>query len=477
MAELAAQTTAPALQQALLRLRAASRAEPFPTYDLRLDLLQRLLSMLRTSGGDFRAAISLDFGHRSPYDTQLGEVWLTVNQLQQAISELKSWMKPTRRKVNLAFWPARARTQFQPLGVVGILAPWNYPLMLPLTPLVGALAAGNRVMLKLSEHTERTSGLLAQRLREALGDEWVQVVQGDAEVGAAFSRLPFDHLFFTGSTAVGKQVALAAAENLVPTTLELGGKSPAILHAGFDLERFASRIVQGKCYSAGQSCVAPDYLLVPQGSEDAVVRALSARVAHCYPTLVNNPDYTAVNGKARRARLEALCEDAENKGARRVTVNPAGDDFAGSPKFPLTLLLGVTGDARVLHEEIFGPVLPIVPYHTLDAAIAYVNERPRPLALYYFDTNPQRIQRVLERTVSGGVTVNDTLMHFLNDDLPRGGVGASGYGRYHGQDGFKTFSHEKAVFEQASLNGTPLFAPPYGKHIDRILRLLVGRLD
>ncbi|MEN9580417.1 MAG: hypothetical protein RJA70_3426 [Pseudomonadota bacterium] len=466
--------THPELVAALAKLRASAQADPYPSYDWRRLQLQRLLAMLRASASDFIQAIAEDFGHRSPYDTKLGELWLCINQLQHALGGLKGWMKPVKRGVNLPFWPASARTQFQPLGVVGIIAPWNYPLMLAVQPLVGALAAGNRVMLKLSEHTERTSRLLAQRLTETLGPDLVAVVLGDADVGAAFARLPLDHLLFTGSSSVGQQVARAAAENLVPTTLELGGKCPAILHAGFSVERFAARVVQGKCYSAGQSCVAPDYLLVPHAATEAVVRALTARVSHCFPQQVNNPDYSGILGATRRQRLQRLCDDAENRGARRVTINPANEDFAGSGKLPLTLLLDVPGDARVLHEEVFGPVLPVITYDTLDDAIRYVNARPSPLALYYFDSEPARIRQVLERTLSGGVTINGTLMHFLNDDLPRGGVGQSGQGRYHGRYGFMTFSHEKAIFEQAALSGVGLFAPPYGKHVDRVLRLLIG---
>ncbi len=302
----------------------------------------------------------------------------------------------------------------------------------------------------------------------------VDVVTGGVDVGKAFSSLPFHHLLYTGSTGVGKLVMKAAAENLVPVTLELGGKSPTILHESYPVEKAASRIVWGKFTNAGQTCIAPDYVLAPRGRVDALVAALERKVRDSYPTLANNPDYTCVIDERHHARISALLEDAIAKGARAVELNPANESFEGSTKIPPTLLLDVTDEMMVMQEEIFGPLLPIVPYDRLDDAIRYVNDRPRPLALYYFDEDRDRAERVLERTVSGGAAINETLLHFGIDDMPFGGVGPSGMGAYHGRHSFETFSHKKSVLYQAKLNATALLSPPYGALIDRMLGLLIG---
>lgn len=452
------------------RLRAACEDDRYPALEARRAWLTSLERVLRANVDVITRAVSEDFGHRSPIDTKLGELWLTLSHLRYVRAHLGEWMQPRRKSPLVVLRPATAWGLPQPLGVVGIIAPWNYPLMLALTPLIGALGAGNHVMLKLSEHTPRTSELLARLLEQALPRDRVCVILGGPAMGQAVSELPFDHLLFTGAHSVGKRVAEAAAKNLVPVTLELGGKSPAILHAGFSLEKFAASVVQGKCYSAGQSCVAPDYLLVPRGLEGEVVDALRRRVARCFPTLRDNPDYTAVASPARKARLIELREEAISRGARAIELDPASESLEGTQKLALTLLLDVPPESRVQQEEIFGPLLPIVSYGTLDDALSYVNERPRPLALYYFDRDRTRQDRVLEQTHSGGVTLNDTLLHFLCDDLSRGGVGASGHGAYYGRKSFDTFSHQKSVVRQASFDAVGVFAPPYGTRIEWFIR-------
>jgi acyl-CoA reductase-like NAD-dependent aldehyde dehydrogenase len=340
--------------------------------------------------------------------------------------------------------------------------------------MTAALAAGNRVMLKMSEHTPETSATFARLIAQRFAPDEVAVITGDAEVGKAFSGLPFDHLLFTGSTQIGRHVMVEAATHLTPVTLELGGKSPAIVGPGYPIEHAAERIMTGKCLNAGQTCIAPDYALVPAGEVEAFVAAAKRFVADAYPDILRTRDFSTIVNERQFRRLVGYCEEATHKGARLVQL--AGDgiswDFA-TRRFPPVALLGADDHMHVMTQEIFGPILPIVPYQTLDEAIAYVNARPRPLALYYFDRDGARIDRVLKETVAGGVTVNDTILHIAQDDLPFGGVGPSGMGAYHGREGFETFSHRKAVFRQSRLNGMRLFKPPYGKVFDAMVKLLV----
>jgi coniferyl-aldehyde dehydrogenase len=420
-------------------------------------------------------AVRADFGNRSRHETILAEVFSLLSEIKHLKKNLKGWMKPRSRAVALTFQPASAKVIYQPLGVVGVIAPWNYPFQLALGPAAAALAAGNRVMVKPSELTPRTAALVERVLTKAFGKDLVAVVQGGAEVGAAFSALPFDHLLFTGSTKLGRLVMKAAAENLTPVTLELGGKSPCIVHESFPVEKAAERIVYGKCFNAGQTCIAPDYLLVPKAMVQPLTDALQAAVKRSYPTLADNPDYTAVVNDRHYARLRGLLDDAQKRGAKVVECNPGGEALdPAAHKLAPTLLLDVDDDMAVMQEEIFGPLLPIVPYESLEQAIAYVNDRPRPLALYYFDYDGKRADEVLSKTTSGGACVNETIMHFAVEDLPFGGVGPSGMGAYHGPEGFETFSHKKAVFQQSRLNGAGLIAPPYGDRINKMLKMLVG---
>ncbi len=463
-----------ALEASLARHRAAFRAEPYPDLATRRARVETLADALWAQREVFADAIAADFGHRSRHESLLADVGLSVMSLRDTVKHLPQWMEPERRKVALHFLPGSARVLPQPVGVVGVIAPWNYPVQLAVVPLGAALAAGNRVMLKPSELTPATSAALEVLLGGLFPEDVVSVHQGGADVGAAFAGLRFDHLFFTGSTAVGRRVMMAAAENLVPVTLELGGKSPAILGPGGSVSRAADRIANGKLFNAGQTCIAPDYVLVTPDRRDEMVEGLKRSITSRLPTLADNPDCTGIVNERHRARLQHLLDDAREKGATLVEVNPAAEDLSDSGKMAPTLVLDATEDMVILQEEIFGPLLPIVTVGSLDEAIAYVLDHPRPLALYLFESSGKRIDEVLKRTHAGGVTVNDTLLHIAQEDLPFGGVGPSGMGAYHGKEGFDTFSHRKAVFEQPRLNTSFLLDAPFGKGTERLVRLLVG---
>jgi coniferyl-aldehyde dehydrogenase len=415
-------------------------------------------------------AISADFGQRSRHETLIAESFILLADIAHTVRHLKRWMKPRRVATALHFIPGSSRIIPQPLGVVGIISPWNYPLQLAIVPAVAALAAGNRVMIKPSELTPRFSDLLGEILAERFAPEEMAVVTGDAEVAKAFSSLPFDHLFFTGSTAVGRHVGVAAAANLTPVTLELGGKSPAIVGADADLAVVAKKIAAGKLLNAGQTCIAPDYVLLPHASFDAFAHAYAKAVAELYPTLENNPDYTSIVNPRHYARLKGLIDDARAQGARFFEINP-GQEAAASEarKLRPTILSQVNDNMRVMQEEIFGPVLPVLGYGTLDEALNYVNSHPRPLALYWFSHDSAATARVLRETISGGVTVNDTLLHIAQANLPFGGVGPSGSGAYHGDYGFKLFSKEKPVFTQSRFSGSAMLFPPFGKRAETMI--------
>jgi coniferyl-aldehyde dehydrogenase len=439
----------------------------------RRDALDRLEALVRDNASAFCAAVQSDFRARSPHETRLLEVFPSIEAIRHARRHVKRWMRPQKRSTGLWYRPGRSRVDFQPLGVVGIVVPWNYPLYLAIGPAVAALSAGNRVLVKMSEAAPATGALLAKLVAERFDADILSVINGGPDVAREFVALPFDHLLFTGSTDVGRQVMRAAAQNLTPVTLELGGKSPAIVGRDIAVAEAASRIVYGKCLNAGQTCVAPDYALVPEERVDEFVAAAAASIAKLYPRLADNPDYTAIVNDRHRTRLEGYLRDAEERGARVVEVNPAREDLSKSPKMAPRLLTGVTDEMRVMQEEIFGPLLPVVPYRALDDALAFVNARPRPLALYVFDHDRRAIERVLAETVSGGVTVNETLLHLGQEDLPFGGVGPSGMGEYHGRAGFETFSKRKAIFFQTRFSGLKLFRPPYGERFDALLKFLL----
>ncbi len=469
-----ADTQAGGLDASFAALRRASSSQPPPGVAARRGYLRDLYRAIVARREDIAAAISSDFGHRSRHETLMAEIMVTATTIRYAIRHLPGWMRPRRRFAGLAFLPGRAKVMFQPRGVVGIISPWNYPFNLAISPLASALAAGNRVMIKPSEHTPATSALIGELAEALFASDHVSVVTGGPEVGAAFSRLPFDHLLYTGGTHIGREVMRAAADNLTPVTLELGGKSPAIVGQDYPLDRAALQISAGKWLNAGQTCIAPDYVLVPEDKLEEFVAAIGRATAALYPSLADNPDYTALNNPAHYARVAGYVENARAKGARIVEINPAGEALeAASRKMAPTLVIGATDDMAVLREELFGPVLPVIPYRGLDQAIAYVNDRPRPLALYYFDRDRGRAERVLRETTSGGAAINETVFQFAVDSLPFGGIGNSGLGgQIHGREGFETFSHKKSVFYQSRINGAFLLRPPFGRLTERILRIL-----
>ena len=445
-----------------------------PRYEQRLDALRALEASLTKRRHEIAAAISDDFGGRPAEETFALELFPLLNEIRHARRNLKRWMTPHRAPVAWPFQPSTARIVYQPLGVVGILSPWNCPLFLTLAPLTGVLAAGNHALLKPSELAPASAGIIAAIISDLFPPEYVATIVGDAETAADLTRLPFDHLLFTGSARVGRLVMKAASENLVPVTLELGGKSPVIVHAGYPIERAARRILAGKLYNAGQICVSPDYVLVPRGQRDAFVEAARHIVRSMYPSCAGNPDYTRIINTQQYRRIEALVNDARRLGGQVIELGSANERYDEANRvFPPTLVTDVHDGMTIMQEEIFGPVLPIVEYGSLDEAIAYVNARPRPLALYYFDTDANRVNAVLERTTSGGVTVNDCLFHVGQATLPFGGVGPSGMGRYHGIDGFRTFSNAKGVLVQRRWSPLAMLRPPYNAWSRRILKFLL----
>jgi coniferyl-aldehyde dehydrogenase len=454
----------------LERQRAAFLREGLPTRDQRLTDLVKLKKMILMRRDELTRSVSADFGHRAPYETTIMEIVPIVQGIDYLCRHLKRWMRPQRRHVAFYAMPGKAHVVYQPRGVVGIVSPWNFPLGLALMPLATAIAAGNRVMLKPSELTPTTTALMANMLREIFAEEQVATVTGGADVGAAFSALRFDHLLFTGSTNVGRAVMRAASDNLVPVTLELGGKSPAIIDRGFSTDRAASSIAYGKLANAGQICIAPDYVILHEEDRDNFVASYTRAARKLYSDGTSDPSYSSIINAHHVHRLEALIQDAKNKGAQIIDIG-----FGAKRERTLApvLVLGTTPDMEIMQEEIFGPILPIVSYRDVSEAITYVNAAPRPLALYIFSEDRHLVDRVLAQTTSGNVTVNDTLMHYAIDDLPFGGVGASGIGAYHGEEGFKTLSHAKGIFDQPKWNLAGLVRPPFGRMTNLILSYLL----
>ena len=461
------------LERVFAQQRAAFARERFPSLAVRKSRVERVLEIVTKHEKALCAAVAQDFSHRSHHETRLAELFFVAGEARTTLNHLRQWMGTRRVPTPLHLLPASSRILRQPLGLIGIISPWNYPVQLALAPAIGALAAGNRVMLKPSELTPATSALLENLVSRLFDEDEFAVVLGDAAVGHAFAMQRWDHLFFTGSTTVGRLIALAAADNLVPVTLELGGKSPAIFDVDADFAVAVPRLATGKLLNAGQTCIAPCYALVPADRVDAFVAAMTKAVTAMYPTLAANPDYTAIVNARHYQRLTGLIEDARAKGARIVPINPASESLpATKRKIAPTLILDVTDDMRVMQEEIFGPLLPVETCADLDDAIRRVTSRPHPLALYYFGEDSARRERVLRETMSGGVTINDTLLHFANESLPFGGVGPSGQGAYHGEKSFVLFSNEKPVFTQARLAATGLLSPPYGAVFDGVLGVL-----
>lgn len=447
-----------------------------PPLAKRLDRLDRCIRVLLAYEERVIEALSADFGHRSADQSLLTDIMASVEPLRFARKNVAKWMKPDKRSAQfpLGLLGAKAEVRYQPLGVVGVISPWNFPVNLTFAPLAGILAAGNRTMIKPSEFTPETSALMAEMFESAFDPTEICVINGGPEVGQAFSGLPFDHLLFTGATGVARHVMRAAADNLVPVTLELGGKSPVVVGLSAQMPAAAKKIMAGKMLNAGQICLAPDYVFVPEGKAQEFAESARQAVAEMYPGLKDNDDYTSVINARHQERLAGYLEDARTRGAEVVELNPGGEDFAGSRKMAPALVLQPDDDSAVMQNEIFGPVLPIKTYGSVDEVIDYVNARPRPLAIYYFGNDAQERERLLARTTSGGVTVNDVLMHVTQEDLPFGGVGPSGTGSYHGRDGFLTFSHARSVFTQAKIDVGSMLRPPYGKTFRKFVRKQVG---
>lgn len=464
--------TSDGMAATLSAMRNAWRNDP-PGLKQRRDDLKRLFNAIRDRQQLLIAAIREDFGNRSVHESMLADTMISLNEIRYVRPRLRRWMQPQHVPVDWKFWPGKAQILFQPLGVVGVMGAWNYPVQLTLVPLASAIGAGNHVMLKPSELAPATAAVIAGLLAEVFPPERVTTIQGGPEVAQAFSNLPFDHLFFTGSTQVGKKVMGAAANHLTPVTLELGGKSPAIIDGDYPLKSVAARVTAGKFLNAGQTCTAPDYLLVPRARTEALVSALTQSIAQAYPTLAGNPDLTHIINERQFDRLMALLQDAREKGAKIHYVGAEGTAPDRDRRvMPPTLILNVSDDMRIMREEIFGPLLPIREVATLDEAIDYINSRPRPLALYHFSRNRSRQGQVLSRTLSGGVSINDTNFHVAQEGLPFGGVGPSGMGHYHGRHGFLTFSKQKGVFYQSRFTALALLRAPYSKVADVMLKWL-----
>ena len=460
------------LAQLLAAQRAAYRREGSPSLADRRTDLSKLRTALIANRSRIEAAINTDFGHRSRHETSLMELAGLVGGIDYLHKNLRRMMRSEKRHVAIHMRTGSARVEYQPLGVVGVMAPWNYPVVLALMPVVTAMAAGNRVMLKPSEFTPNINALLEEILGSLFPADQIVVVNGDAAVGAAFSALPFDHLIFTGSTVVGHKVMKAASENLVPVTLELGGKSPVVIEKGHPLDHASAGIVFGKLVSCGQTCIAPDYALVHEDDIAAFLTSYDAAVVAAYPDGPSSQDYTWVVNDRHLARLNGLLEDARVKGATVREVGREGQNAHPRAMRP-TVVLGVTDDMTIAHEEIFGPILPVFSYRTLEDAISFIDARPRPLALYYYGHDKTEQRRVLDGTTSGNVTINGTIMHIAQDDLPFGGVGSSGIGAYHGIEGFRRLSHAKGIYEQGRWNTSTLLRAPFGKMADRILSVVL----
>jgi coniferyl-aldehyde dehydrogenase len=462
------------LNQILDTLKISFKSMPFPDIDQRRQDLKTLKTLLLDNQQALIEAMHKDFGNRSSDDSKIGDILTTIQGINYTLDHLKKWMKPSKRHLSMLMQPATARVEYQPLGVVGIIVPWNYPVFLGLGPLTTVLAAGNKAMMKMSEYTPNTGSLLKQLVDKYFEPNKINIIEGDASVAAAFSSLAFNHLFFTGSTNVGKLVMRAAADNLVPVTLELGGKSPAIIADDMNIETAVERFILGKTLNSGQTCVAPDYIFCPKGKTKQLINAIQTRFESMYPSVKDNKDYTSIVNDAQHARLQGLIDDAAKQGA---TITQLSNDSgcAKTRQMPLTLIQGVNDEMKVMQQEIFGPLLPILEYDTLDQVIEYINKGERPLALYIYSFNKTYQEKILKSTISGGVCINDAAFHVAAEDLPFGGVGSSGMGSYHGIEGFKTFSHAKSILSRGRINFGSVLFPPFGTAIHNLIYKLYIR--
>ncbi len=455
----------------LQRIQARWRRDR-PDFDQRIDMLKRLEQQILALRREIVEAISTDFGQRSEVETLGADILVTLEEIRHVRKNLRAWMRPQRRAISPLFWPARGELRMQALGVIGIVAPWNYPFQLALIPLIDAIGAGNYVMLKPSEHTPNTSAVIAKLINKVFADDQVLTVQGDAQVGAEFTALPFDHLVFTGSTAVGRLVAKAAAPNLTPTTLELGGKSPVLIAPDYPIKQAANRVAAGKSLNSGQTCIAPDYVLVHESQLDQFVSEYLRQIEQRYPDPVNNPDITNIINEAQRQRLQSYLDEAERSGAD-VRQPKNAEQWVQRPRGIVpSVLINPPDTLRVSCEEIFGPVLIVKSYQTMDEALTFIESGDRPLAFYPFDQNPGRLHNSLNRIVAGSVLVNDTIFQFGQHELPVGGVGASGMGHYHGHLGFMQFSKQMPVMYQPRWNFAGLMDAPFSPLLKRALRWL-----
>ena len=458
--------------------RDAYLKEGIVSAETRIDRLQRGVDVLIKYNEKITDALNTDFTCRPREVTLLTDVGAGIAPMKHAIKHLRSWMKPEKRPTMFPFnlVGGRSRIEYQPLGVVGIIAPWNFPVNMVFAPLAGVLAAGNRAMIKPSEFTPATSALMAEMIAEAYDPAEIAIFDGGPEVGQAFSNLPFDHMIFTGATSIARHILTAAARNLVPVTLELGGKSPVVISRSADIEKSLGRIMTGKTLNAGQICLAPDYLLVPEEKLHEVIAAAQKAVAQMYPRILDNPQYTSVINERHFQRLNGYLAEASERGQKIIPINPAKEDFStqqGTLKIPPTLIPEPADDLKMMEEELFGPLLPIRTYNNFEETISYINSKPRPLAAYYFGDDKQEETALISRTTSGGVCINDVVMQVAQEDLPFGGVGPSGMGAYHGLKGFQTFSHAKSIYRQASINIAKLggMLPPYGKATESTIKM------
>ena len=450
--------------------KAAYRANTMPSAAERIERLARLRRVLVQYQDDFAQAICEDFGNRSVDETKIGEVMTCLDSIDYVTKHLSKWMKPSKRNTNMLHQPTKGWVAYQPLGVVGIMSPWNYPLLLSVSPLICALSSGNHAMIKVSSASATFGKLLEKVLAEVFPENLVAVINGGGVVSDTFCRLPFNFLAFTGSCAIGKTVMAAAAENLTPVLLELGGKSPVVIHPSFPIAEAAERLTFGKFWNAGQTCVAPDFVLLPRGKTAEFIGHMRKNISQFYPSLLNNPDFTSIVDEKQYSRLQRYLDDARQKGAKLIEVNPADEDLSHSHKIAPTLVTDITSDMLVAQEELFGPLMLIVEYDSIDEAIDYINDRPRPLALYYFDYNEERAQYLMDRTHSGQFGINTMLTHIVHSDLPFGGVGNSGMGKYHGHEGFLTMSHARSVLQVGKLYSVKLLFPPFNKPQHSLLK-------
>ena len=462
----------------LTRQRENYLQEGVVTAETRIDRLQRGADVLIKYNAKLVDALNTDFTCRPREVTLLTDIGAGIAPMKHAIKHVRKWMKPEKRPTMFPFniLGGRSRIEYQPLGVVGVIAPWNFPVNMVFAPLAGVLAAGNRAMIKPSEFTPATAELLVEMIQEAYDDKEVAIFNGGAEVGQAFSALPFDHMIFTGATSIARHILAAASRNLVPVTLELGGKSPVVISRGADLEKSIGRIMLGKTLNAGQICLAPDYLMVPEEKLQDVIEAAKKAVTNMYPSILDNPSYTSVINERHFSRLNDYLAEAQERGQTILPINPAGEDFSsqqGTLKIPPTLVPQPADDLKMMEEELFGPLLPIRTYSNFEETIDYINSKPRPLAAYYFGEDAAEENALVSRTTSGGVCVNDVVMHVAQEELPFGGVGPSGMGAYHGQKGFQTFSHAKSVYRQSNFNIGKLggMLPPYSKATENTIKM------